>query len=121
MAVFTTAATFAGVRSAETTSENLQPSRPDHRGCSNATVRVGLHSSLRFLSASFPLSEKPVCSPKERKSLFFQGVDGDYWERLAQASTPPRHSKEILNPATITPQIKAKILAFEAQVMMPDI
>lgn len=114
MVVFTTTATFAGVRSAETTSENLQPSRPDHKGCSNATVRVGLHSSLRFLSASFPLSEnKPVCSPKERKSLFFQGVDGDYWERLA-------HSKEILNPATITPQIKAKILAFEAQVMMPD-
>lgn len=64
--------------------------------------------------------QKLFCFPKGKSDskLFLQEVDGeDYWERLAQASTPPGESEERLNPATITPQIKAKIQAFKAQVM----
>lgn len=106
----------AGLRSAEIMSENFLTQRPDLKGCSTTTLTEGLQSSFRFLSASYPLSEnKAVC--KSHSKLFFQGVDRDYWERLAQAS---RQSREQINPTTITPQIKAKILAFEVQVMMAD-
>eukprot|EP00066_Takifugu_rubripes_P020697 XP_011609963.1 PREDICTED: serine/threonine-protein kinase 36 [Takifugu rubripes] len=55
-------------------------------------------------------------SSDSRTSKLVQGVDRDYWEGLAQASNPSRQSREQLNPTTITPQIKAKFLAFEAQL-----
>lgn len=110
----------AGVRSAETMSENFPAQRPDLKGCSTATVTVGLQSSFRLFSASNPLSENKAVGKSDSK-LFFQGVDRDYWERLAQASNPSRQSREQLNPTTIAPQIKAKILAFKAQVVMSDI
>lgn len=73
---------------------------------------------LQFLSEN-----KTGCfaKGKSRSNLFLQDVDGeDYWEKLAQASKPPGEWKEPLNPATITPQIKAKILAFKAQVKPSD-
>lgn len=69
---------------------------------------------LQFLS-------KNKATGKSPSNLFLQDVDREvYWEKLVQASKPPGQSKELLNPATITPQIKAKILAFKAQVMMSD-
>lgn len=91
--------------------------RPVQQGQSDFTARSGPFL-LQFLSEN-----KAVCVPKgkSRRNLFLQDVDGeDYWEKLAQASKPPGESVALLDPATITPQIKAKILAFKAQVMMTD-
>lgn len=65
----------AGVRSAETTSENFLAQRPDLRGCSTATVTVGRQSSFRFFSALHPLSEdKAVC--RSHSKLFFRALTG---------------------------------------------
>lgn len=99
-------------------SENFVTQRPDLKGCSTKTVTVGRQSSFRFFSALYPLSEnQAVC--KSHRKLFFQGADRDYWETLVQTSDPSRESREQLSP-TIASQIKAKILAFEVQVMMAD-
>lgn len=106
--------TSAGVRSAETTSGNFPPKGLEHKEA-KATGTVRLHSPSRSSPAS------AACFPEgtSDSQLFLQEADGeDYWERLAQASTPPGESEERLNPATITPQIQAKILAFKAQVMV---
>lgn len=108
--------TSAGVRSAETTSGNFPPKGPERKEA-KATGTVSLHSPFRCFPAS------AACFPEgtSDSQLFLQEADGeDYWERLAQASTPPGESEERLNPATITPQIQAKILAFKAQVMVSE-
>lgn len=87
------------------------------QGQSDLTARSGPFL-LQFLS-----EDEAGCCPKGKShgKLFWQDVDGeDYWERLAQASQPGGESKEPVAPETVTPQIKAKILAFKAQVMMSD-
>lgn len=87
--------------------------RPMQQGESDFTAHSGPFL-LQFLS-------KNKATGKSPSNLFLQDVDREvYWEKLVQASKPPGQSKELLNPATITPQIKAKILAFKAQVMMSD-
>lgn len=49
--------------------------------------------------------------------LFFQDVDREeYWEKLAQESEPRKQQKDLLNYNTVIPQLKAKILAFKAEV-----
>lgn len=63
------------------------------------------------------LTIKKVAFLKE-KVLFLQDVDSkDYWEKLAQESDPSRQQRELLNHTAIIPQLKAKILAFKAQVI----
>lgn len=91
---------------------------PKQQGQPDVTAGSGLFL-LQFLSQN-----RAVChvkgKPHSDQSL--QDADGeDYWEKLAQASQPPGESEELLDPATITPQIKAKILAFKAQVTMSDV
>lgn len=50
--------------------------------------------------------------------LFLQDADSkDYWEKLALESDPSRQQRELLNHTAIVPQLKAKILAFKAQVI----
>lgn len=50
-------------------------------------------------------------------STFLQDDDSEeYWETLAQETDPSKQQKELLNYNTIIPQIKAKVLAFKAQV-----
>lgn len=50
-------------------------------------------------------------------SIFFQNVDSEeYWEKLAQESDPRKQQEELLNYSTVIPQLKAKVLAFKAQV-----
>lgn len=87
------------------------------QGRSDFTAHSGPFS-LQFLSEG-----EAVCFPqgKSPTDLLLQGVDGeDYWEKLAKASKAPGEWKELLNPATVTPQIQAKILAFKGQVKMSD-
>ncbi|KAM8899607.1 serine/threonine-protein kinase 36 isoform 1-T1 [Spinachia spinachia] len=50
-------------------------------------------------------------------TLHRQDVDSeDYWKILAQQSDPNRQQNEILNYTAIMPQLKSKILEFEAQL-----
>lgn len=73
----------AGVRSAQTTSENFRPQRPDLKGRSTATVTVGLRSSFRLVSALCPLSENKAVSKSLSKLCFrvLAGTTGRDWPK----------------------------------------
>ncbi|KAM6907540.1 serine/threonine-protein kinase 36 [Xenentodon cancila] len=57
------------------------------------------------------------CSEDRRAALLRQDADNEeFWENLAQTSDPSRLLEEQLNYKDLLPQIKSRIVAFQAQV-----
>lgn len=71
-------------------------------------VSVGWRTQVMLLMLSFPF---------EINVLFLQNADNEeFWEKLTRRLDPSSPQKEPVNPSSILPQLKSKLLALEAQV-----